>query len=209
MSPTKVALASRNPGKLREIRSILAEADIDLEVVSSDAFPGWVAPIETEPDYAGNALLKARTLASFAGIPALADDSGIEMDALDGGPGVRSARFAGENATDEENLQKLIGVVHDTPESQRTARYRCVAVLVTPDGVESIAIGHVEGALITEPRGSGGFGYDPIFVPVGETRTMAELSPDEKDKISHRGKAFRGLVEVLRSLPDDRARGET
>ncbi|MGH2795682.1 MAG: RdgB/HAM1 family non-canonical purine NTP pyrophosphatase [Actinomycetota bacterium] len=201
MTPTKVALASRNPGKLREIRSILAEADIDLEVVSSDEFPGWVAPIETEPHYAGNALLKARSLASFAGIPALADDSGIEVDALGGGPGVRSARFAGEDASDEDNLRKLIDVVRDTPEPQRTARYRCVAVLVTPDGVESIAIGHVEGDLITEPRGSGGFGYDPIFVPDGETRTMAELAPDEKDKISHRGKAFRGLVEALRSLP--------
>jgi len=200
VSSTAVALASRNPGKLREIRTILAEAGVPLDVVSADDFPGWEAPDETEPDYAGNALLKARSLAAFAGVAALADDSGIEVDALDGGPGPWSARFAGESATDEENLTKLIDVVQSAPEADRTARYRCVAVLVTPSGQESVAEGTVEGTLITEPRGSGGFGYDPIFVPEGDTRTMAELSPEEKDRISHRGKAFRGIVEALRAL---------
>ena len=139
-------------------------------------------------------------MASFAGVATLADDSGIEVDALDGGPGPRSARFAGETATDEANLTKLIEVVRGVPPERRTARYRCVAVLVTPSGNETIAEGTVEGTLITEPRGSGGFGYDPIFVPAGETRTMAELPPEEKDRISHRGKAFRGLVEALRAL---------
>ena len=198
MTATTVALASRNPGKLREIRSILAEAEVSIEVVSSDDFPGWVAPDETEPDYAGNALLKARSLASFASVPALADDSGIEVDALDGGPGVRSARFAGENATDQENLEKLIESIRDA--DVRTARYRCIAVLVTPGGAELLAEGIAEGTLITEPRGSGGFGYDPIFVPIGEERTMSELSPEEKDHISHRGMAFRGLVDALRAL---------
>jgi len=201
VTATTVALASRNPGKLREIRSILAEEHLPIEIVPSDAFPGWFAPEETEPDYAGNALLKARSLASFAGVAALADDSGIEVDALDGGPGPRSARFAGEEATDEENLQKLIGIIRDMAEAERTARYRCVAVLVTPDGHETLAEGVVEGSLITEARGSGGFGYDPIFVPAGETRTMSELTPEEKDRVSHRGKAFRGLVDALRSLP--------
>ena len=201
MSPTAVALASRNRGKLREIRTILAEAGVPLEVVlSADGFPGWEAPDETEPDYAGNALLKARSLAAFAGVATLADDSGIEVDALDGGPGPRSARFAGEAATDEENLTKLVDAVRGVPEAHRTARYRCVAVLVTPAGDEALAEGTVEGTLITEPRGSGGFGYDPIFVPDGDTRTMAELSPEEKDRISHRGEAFRGLVEALRAL---------
>jgi XTP/dITP diphosphohydrolase len=201
VSPTAVALASRNPGKLREIRTILAEAGVPLEVLSADDFPGWEAPDETEPDYAGNALLKARSLAAFAGVATLADDSGIEVDALDGGPGPRSARFAGDGATDEENLKKLIEIVRGAPPEQRTARYRCVAVLVEPSGHESIAEGTVEGTLITEPRGSGGFGYDPIFVPPGDNRTMAELSSEEKDRISHRGKAFRGLVEALRGLP--------
>lgn len=200
MTATTVALASRNPGKLREIRSILADQAVPIEVVSSDAFPGWVAPEETEPDYAGNALLKARSLASFAGVPALADDSGIEVDALGGGPGPRSARFARENATDEENLAKLIGVIRDVAPGERTARYRCVAALVAPGGTETLAYGAVEGTLITEPRGSGGFGYDPIFVAVGETRTMSELSPEEKDGISHRGRAFRGLVAALKGL---------
>lgn len=200
MTATTVALASRNPGKLREIRTILAETGVPLQVVSADEFPGWEAPEETEPDYAGNALLKARSLASFAGVPALADDSGIEVDALGGGPGPRSARFAGENATDEENLAKLIGVIRDVAPGERTARYRCVAALVAPGGTETLAYGAVEGTLITEPRGSGGFGYDPIFVAVGETRTMSELSPEEKDGISHRGRAFRGLVAALKGL---------
>jgi len=200
VKPAAVALASRNPGKLREIRTILAEAGVPLQVVSADDFPGWEAPYETEPDYAGNALLKARSLAAFAGVPTLADDSGIEVDALDGGPGPRSARFAGGSATDEENLTKLIGVVRNVAPKRRTVRYRCVAVLVTPAGDEAIAEGTVEGTLIIEPRGSGGFGYDPIFVPDGETRTMAELSPEEKDRISHRGKAFRRLVDALRAL---------
>lgn len=195
-----VALASRNPGKLREIRSILAAADVDVRVASADEYPGWEAPEETEPDYAGNALLKARSLASFARVPALADDSGIEVDALDGGPGPRSARFAGENATDDENLSKLIAAIHDVPAVERTARYRCVAVLVTPDGSEDIAEGTVEGILVTVPRGTGGFGYDPIFAPLSSAHTMAELPPDEKDEISHRGKAFRGIVPAIARL---------
>lgn len=198
MTATTVALASRNAGKLREIRSILAEEGLPIEIVPADTFPGWVAPEETEPDYAGNALLKARSLATFAGVPAIADDSGIEVDALGGGPGPRSARFAGENATDEENLEKLIGIIREA--DVRTARYRCVAALLMSDGTELLAEGTVEGTLITEPRGSGGFGYDPIFVPSGDTRTMSELSPEEKDRISHRGKAFRGLIDPLRAL---------
>ena len=200
MTATTVALASRNAGKLREIRSILAEERLPIEIVSSESLPGWVAPEETEPDYAGNALLKARSLVSFAGVPAIADDSGIEVDALGGGPGPRSARFAGEEATDDENLRKLIAAVRDVSPEARTARYRCVAALVTVDGKEELAFGTVEGTLITEPRGTGGFGYDPIFVPAGQTRTMSELSPAEKDLISHRGRAFRGLAEALRGL---------
>ena len=196
--PPVVALASRNPGKLREIVAILSGTDV--RVASADEFPGWEAPPEDAPDYHGNALLKARSLASFAGVAALADDSGIEVDAIGGEPGPRSARFAGENATDRENRDKLIVLIEDVPARDRTARYRCVAVLVTPGGSEESSDGTVEGTLITEPRGTGGFGYDPIFVPLGYALTMAELPPDEKDAISHRGKAFRGIVPAIEKL---------
>jgi XTP/dITP diphosphohydrolase len=187
----RVALATGNPGKVREIASILG--DVCVLVAPPD---GWRAPEETEPDYRGNALLKARALHDAMGIPVLADDSGIEVDALGGAPGPRSARFAGENATDEQNLRKLIeDIAHATA---RTARYRCAAVLV--GATEVIAEATCEGKLLREPRGSGGFGYDPIFVPEGEARTMAELTPEEKDAISHRGKAFRALLPALRAL---------
>jgi len=195
-----LALASRNEGKLREIRSILAAEGVDVRVLPADEFPGWEAPAEDAPDYEGNALIKARSLASFAGVAAIADDSGIEVDALDGEPGPRSARFAGENATDEENLTKLIALIHDVHPEARTARYRCVAALVIPGGGEEIAEGVVEGILHTIPMGTGGFGYDPIFVPLSSPHTMAELPPEEKDAISHRGKAFRGLVPAIDKL---------
>jgi len=196
VSDTRVALATKNPGKVREIVQIIAEAPIELVAPE----PAWIPPPEDDPTYRGNALTKARSLASLSSLPVLADDSGIEVDALDGAPGPRSARYAGDGASDEENLHKLIEVVRRTPERARGARYRCVAVLVTPAGEEHVAEATVEGTLITEPRGSGGFGYDPIFVPAGDTRTMAELTPEEKDAISHRGKAFRALIPGLRTL---------
>jgi XTP/dITP diphosphohydrolase len=196
VSAPRVALATKNPGKVREIASILRDAPIEL----SGPEPSWVAPPEDDPTYRGNALIKARSLVALVGGPVLADDSGIEVDALDGGPGPRSARYAGEGASDEENLHKLIEVVRRTPERDRGARYRCVAVLVTPSGDEHVTEAIVEGTLIEQPRGSGGFGYDPIFVPSGGTRTMAELTSEEKDAISHRGKAFRALIPTLRAL---------
>lgn len=189
----RVALATRNPGKVREIGQIVGDA---AEIVPPD--PSWVAPPEKAPDYRGNALAKARALCAHMRIPCLADDSGIEVGALGGEPGPRSARFAGPSATDEENLRKLVDAVRGARD--RSARYRCVAVLVTPLGAEHEAEGIVEGWLITEPRGTGGFGYDPIFVPDGDTRTMAELPADEKDAISHRGRAFRALIPALRAL---------
>jgi len=205
-----LALASRNPGKLREIRTILAAVELDVHVAPAEDFPGWEAPPEDAPDYAGNALLKARSLATFAGVAALADDSGIEVDALGGEPGPRSARFAGEDATDEDNLAKLISLIEDVVPEARTARYRCVAALVVPGGEEEIAEGIVEGILHTVPRGTGGFGYDPIFVPLSSAHTMAELPPEEKDAISHRGKAFRGLVPAITKFAGKgRAGGET
>lgn len=194
----RIALATKNPGKVREIATILGSAPIDL--VPPD--PSWVPPPEDADTYRENALTKARSLVAFMGMPALADDSGIEVDALGGGPGPRSARFAGEDATDEANLRKLIDVVAATPAGYRRARYRCVAVLMTPGGREEVAEEIVEGTLITEPRGTGGFGYDPIFVPDGDTRTMAELTPVEKDAISHRGKAFRALIPALHAIAE-------
>jgi XTP/dITP diphosphohydrolase len=185
--PNRLAIASRNAGKIREILAICR----DWPVEWATADERWPDVEETGDTYAENALLKARAVAEATGVPAMADDSGIEVDALDGAPGVRSARFAGPEATDEENLRMLIDAIHDT--DVRTARYRCVAVLSDGTSVEATC----EGTLITEPRGSSGFGYDPIFVPEGEHRTMAELSPEEKDRISHRGKAFRALREML------------
>jgi len=190
----RFALASRNPGKVREIQQIFAGADI--QWVSEDPDHPWPEVEETGESYLENALLKARAIAAVSGSPVLADDSGIEVDALGGGPGVRSARFAGLRATDEENLQLLIDSIEDT--DVRGARYRCVAVAAWPDGREAHVEATCEGVLITDRRGRGGFGYDPIFVPAaGDGRTMAELSAAEKDAISHRGKAFRSLREVL------------
>lgn len=160
----------------------------------------WAPPEETGQTYADNALLKARSLVQLTGAPALADDSGIEVRALDGAPGVRSARFAGEDATDERNLAKMLEVSRGLQDGERGVRYVCCAVLATPDGREVVKEGVLEGCLITEPRGTNGFGYDPIFVPSGLEKTAAELSPLEKDAISHRGQAFRALGDAVRAL---------
>lgn len=190
----KFAIASRNPGKIREIQQIFAGADI--EWLSEDPGRPWPEVEETGQTYLENALLKARAIASATGSPVLADDSGIEADALEGGPGVHSARFAGLGASDEENLQLLIDSIRAS--DVRGARYRCVAVAAWPDGRESHAEATCEGTLVVDRKGSGGFGYDPIFVAVeSDGRTMAELSAEEKDAISHRGKAFRALRLAL------------
>jgi XTP/dITP diphosphohydrolase len=196
--PERVAIASRNPGKIREILAICSGWGVSWRTAEDDP-AGWPDVEETGTTYLDNAVLKARAVAAFTGLPAIADDSGIEVDALDGKPGVRSARFAGNGATDETNLSKLIESIRGVPELGRTARYRCVAALVDPAGDVVWAEATCEGTLRTDPVGDGGFGYDPVFVPVGETRTMAELDPDEKDAISHRGKAFRELGERLGS----------
>jgi XTP/dITP diphosphohydrolase len=197
--PARLVLATANPGKVEELRAAVAEWG-SVHVLSLDAFPGVACPEENDTSYVENAVLKARAVAAATAVPALGDDSGLEVDALGGAPGPRSARYAGEDANDEQNLSKLIAALADVPAALRTARYRCVAVLVAPNGETDVAEGTVEGLLIDEPRGSGGFGYDPIFVPVGESRTMAELAPDEKDTISHRGRAFRALVPALARL---------
>ncbi|TMK80976.1 MAG: RdgB/HAM1 family non-canonical purine NTP pyrophosphatase [Actinobacteria bacterium] len=197
MFPDRVVIATRNPGKVREILRICADWPVAW-VTFQDA--SWPDVEETGASYRENALLKARAAAEAVGVAGLADDSGIEVDLLDGGPGLRSARFAGEGASDEENLQLLIERVRASPPPARTARYRCVALLAMPAGEDVWDEETCEGSLILEPRGTGGFGYDPIFLPWGETKTMAELSPSEKDLISHRGKAFRALGAALRGI---------
>ena len=194
--PARIAIASRNAHKLREIGRICAEWPVEWLTVQNHEGP-WPDVEETGSTYLENALLKARAGAAALGEPALADDSGIEVDALGGRPGPRSARFAGEDATDQQNLDELIRALKGVPGSGRTARYRCVAVLAFPDGRDLHTEGICEGTLVGKPSGSGGFGYDPIFVPEGWDRTMAELADEEKDRISHRGRAFRALGASL------------
>jgi XTP/dITP diphosphohydrolase len=186
---TKLVLATRNEHKLREFREALPE----IEIV---ALPDDVElPPETGETFMENAVEKARTAYEATGLPALADDSGIEAEALGGAPGVRSARFAGENATDEENLAKLL---HDVPAgSDRRVAYVCALVHITPDGEEWLFEARCTGTLTDEPRGTGGFGYDPAFVPddYDDGRTMAELTPEEKHAISHRGRAAKAFAD--------------
>ncbi len=187
-------VATRNPHKLRELAEILPGVELS-------ALPPEVRmPPEDGDSFAANALIKARAAHAATGLASIADDSGIEAAALGGRPGVYSARFAGEGASDEENLAKLVREVGAAGENRRAA-YTCVIALVGEDGEELTFEGRCEGRLIVEPRGEGGFGYDPAFVPddtgFGDQRTMAELSPDEKNAISHRGRAVRLLSEHL------------
>lgn len=194
--PSQLAVASHNAHKLREIARICATWPVRWVTVETDPRP-WPDVEETGDTYLENALLKARAVASALGVPAVADDSGIEVDALGGAPGPRSARYAGEDATDERNLHRLIGALKGVPASGRTARYRCVAAVAMPDGTEVHAEETCEGTVTRAPRGAGGFGYDPVFVPAGWDLTMAELTDEQKDRISHRGRAFRALAELM------------
>ena len=195
--PPRIALATRNAHKLRELTRICASWPVAWVTVDNHDPADFPDVEETGDTYLDNACLKARAVAGALGLPALADDSGIEVDALGGRPGPRSARFAGAAATDAENLAALIQGIRGIPSSGRSARYRCVAALATPEGEVVHTEAVCEGTLRTRPAGSGGFGYDPIFVPVGWEITMAELTDEQKDRISHRGRAFRELLEVL------------
>jgi XTP/dITP diphosphohydrolase len=196
----RVVLASSNVGKLREMSALLAPLSFELLTQGS---LGIRSVPETGTTFLENSLLKARHAARVAKLPAIADDSGIEVDALDGRPGVISARFAGENATDLENLQKLLTELHGVPTEFRQARYHCVIVFVRDanDRAPVIAHGTWEGQIATEPRGSGGFGYDPIFVPAGLHSTAAQLAPEEKNQLSHRARALSALVRELEADP--------
>jgi XTP/dITP diphosphohydrolase len=192
----RVVLASSNPGKLRELGALLAP--LGLELIGQNTL-GVETPPETGSTFAENALLKARHASAATKLPAIADDSGIEVDALDGRPGIYSARYAGEGASDADNLRKMLFELSGVAPPRRTARYRCVIAYVAsatdPDPL--LAAGTWEGSLIDGPRGLGGFGYDPIFVPNGFERTAAELEPTVKNSLSHRGQALRALVAQL------------
>jgi len=192
----KIVLASANAGKLRELAELLGP--LALEIVPQGAL-GIGSPAETGTTFLANALLKARHAASHADLPALADDSGIEVDALGGSPGVRSARYAYEGASDTENLEHLLAELSEVPDDRRQARYQCVIVLArsAQDDAPLIARGSWEGRIARIPRGRGGFGYDPVFVPAGSSRTAAEMSAAEKNAVSHRGRALAALVARL------------
>jgi len=195
--PARLILATRNRGKLAELRRILAAAGVSAAVTDLDDAPGMPEVAETGRSFTDNALLKARATAAFTGLPAVADDSGLCVDALNGMPGVLSARWSGSHGDDEANLQLLLAQLADVPAGERGAQFVCVAALVLPSGVEHLTEGTVRGQLTRSPRGSNGFGYDPIFVPDGFELTTAQMSAEEKDKISHRGKALRALAPVI------------
>jgi XTP/dITP diphosphohydrolase len=195
--PERLAIASHNEHKLRELARICGEWPVEWVTVENHDPAVFPDVAETGSTYLDNALLKATHVAAALGLPAIADDSGIEVDALGGAPGPRSARYAGDRATDEQNLDAMLRAARGVPSGGRTARYRCVAAIAWPDGLTAHADGVCEGSLIAKRRGVRGFGYDPIFVPAGWDETMAELTDEQKDRISHRGRAFRALAELL------------
>ncbi len=196
----RLVLATANLHKLIELTRILAADHVDVDLVGISEFPGAPDVAETGATFAANALLKARAVAAFTGLPSVADDSGLCCDAMNGMPGVLSARWSGRHGADAENLRLLLAQLSDIPDERRGAHFSCVAALVLPSGPETVSEGTLAGRLIREPRGTGGFGYDPIFVPDGEGRTTAEMSAAEKDSISHRGRAFRGLAPAIAAL---------
>lgn len=196
----RIVLATQNAHKLVEMRRILDEAGLDIELVGTEQFPDLTDVAETGSTFAANALLKARSVCAATGLPAIADDSGLGVDALNGMPGIFSARWSGAHGNDLANLNLLLGQLTDVPDARRGAAFHCAAAVVLPDGTERVVEGAIDGTLIREPRGTNGFGYDPIFIPVGETRTTGEMSAEDKDSISHRGRAMRALVPVLREI---------
>lgn len=198
---TKVLLASRNAKKLGELRRILeAEAVAGIEVLGLADVEEFPEAPETGATFEENALAKARDAAAASGLPSVADDSGIAVDALNGMPGVLSARWAGRHGEDQANLELVLAQTADVPDERMGAAFVCAAALVVPGGGEHVVRGEWRGRLVREPRGANGFGYDPIFVPEGESRTSAELDPAEKDAVSHRGRALRLLAPHLKTL---------
>jgi XTP/dITP diphosphohydrolase len=197
---TRLLLATRNAGKLAELRRLLHEAVPGVEVVGLRDVPEYPEAPETGATFADNALLKAREAVKYTGLPAVADDSGITVDALNGMPGVLSARWSGRHGDDDANTALLLGQLADVPDERRGGAFVCAAALVTPEGAEEVLQREWRGRVIHEKRGTNGFGYDPVFVPDGLEQTSAELDPAEKDARSHRGQAFAALVPVIRSV---------
>lgn len=196
---SRVVLASHNKAKLSELARTFQAAGSDVEVVSLDELSAAPAPAETGTSFVENALIKARAAVEQTGLPALADDSGIEVDALNRMPGIRSARWSGPAATDAGNLRLLLDQTFDLPPERSTARFVCAMAFVDPDGTELTETATMEGRVIHQARGGNGFGYDPMFVPDEQdgALTSAEMSPEAKDAISHRGKAVRAIVPVV------------
>jgi XTP/dITP diphosphohydrolase len=193
----QVVLATNNAKKLRELRRIVAAAAPDVEVLALADVPAYPEPAETERTFEGNALLKARACVAATGLPALADDSGLAVDRLNGMPGVRSARWSGPDATDASNNALLLRQLFDLEAGERAAQFVCALALVLPDGTEHVRLGVMPGRLATAPSGENGFGYDPLFVADGYDQSTAEIDAAAKDAISHRGQAIRAVVPVL------------
>ncbi|MGB4688651.1 MAG: RdgB/HAM1 family non-canonical purine NTP pyrophosphatase [Candidatus Nanopelagicales bacterium] len=196
MTP-KLVIASRNEHKIQEMRRILEQAGIHVELVGTAEFPDLPDVQETGSTFAANAMLKARAVSEFTGLAAVGDDSGLCVDALNGMPGILSARWSGSHGNDSANLELLLAQISQVPADRRNASFVCAAAYASPDGTEFVVEGEMNGSLITAPLGDNGFGYDPIFIPTGHQITSAQMSSEEKDAISHRGKALAALVALL------------
>jgi XTP/dITP diphosphohydrolase len=200
VTDTRIVLASNNAKKLAELRRILEPLVPGIEVLGLDDFPSYPEPAETEPTFEGNALIKARACLRATGLPSLADDSGLCVDALNGMPGVLSARWSGvakDEGGDAANNRLLLSQLSDVAPEQRTAQFRCAMALCTPDGREVLEHGEMSGRILAAEHGGGGFGYDPLFAADGYDVSTAELPPGEKDRISHRGKALTAMAPVI------------
>lgn len=195
----KLVIASRNDHKIQEMRRILEQAGLDIELVGIAEFPDLPDVEETGSTFAANAMLKARAVSEFTGLPAVGDDSGLCVDALNGMPGILSARWSGTHGNDQANLALLLAQISQVPTDRRGASFICAAAYVHPDGTEFVVEGQMSGTLIDAPVGTNGFGYDPIFVPQGHQITSAQMSAELKDSISHRGKALTALVDQLKN----------
>lgn len=194
----QILLATTNKGKIRELEDLLKNTDI--AIMSLSDLPDYIEVAETGKTFAENAFIKARAVCALSQIVTLADDSGLEVDALDGAPGVYSARYAGEPKSDQRNIDKLLKDLEGIPEEKRTARFRCCLAVVCPDGREYVTEGSVEGRILFAEKGNDGFGYDPVFYLPDMGKTMAELSLDQKNELSHRAKAFAKAVPILADL---------